>query len=257
MAGIFTVKLTPGDKLLGGLRKGSTEYVEVFSRINKFAGEVIAKEVVKRMSAQLRPGHKYQIGASGTAADNLLAKPIKDASGYVQWEVHEGSKTEANAFIRKGIPAGTNVPIPVLRKWAGIRKMSLTRGQNKKARMVHTKGYWRDSKKGVRHFVQDYGRARNNKRTAYQALFAMRQALSNEGTFRPGLMGDHWYERSPYPKNTGRFDYVVFTVRQQEFFQRTVNKASSQAVTAMIDFVTSGRKPLGGTRFISSERGSF
>jgi len=248
MAGIFTIKLTPGEGLLSGKKKGSIEYQEVFSRVNKFAGQVIATEVVKRMSAQLRPGHKYNIGASGAASENLLTKPTKNSTGYTQWDVYEGSKTTANAFIRQGIPSGTNVPIPVLRKWAGIRKLKLTRGQNKNARMVHTKGYWRESKNGVRHFVKNYGRARNNKRVAYEALYAMRRALSNEGTFRPGLMGDHWYERSPYPKNQGRFDYVVWTVKQEQFFQRTVEKASSQAISALVEYITSGRRTTGGAR---------
>jgi len=238
---LFEVKLSD-DEVIRRLK--GNEKAEYLNKLTTEAGRGIAEVARKRMSDMLKPGHKYNVGASGRASENLEVKLIKSGGGLVAWAVIEGDKTPANEAIRKGIKRGQAPSISDLKIWVAEKGITLNTGRNfNKFGVVSS--YQRRSKLGKLHTVRKYARRVSGGMNDYGALYAIQSALYQEGTQRgpnpnTGAQGAYWMNLPP--KGQGRFDYVVWTVKQEGYFEREAMKFTGDAVVAYVDYLASGRK---------------
>lgn len=239
--GLFEVKLSDDEAVK---RLKGPEKTRFLNDLTTSAGRGLADVARKRMSDMLKPGHHYNVGASGRASENLDVQLLESSLSRVVWAVVEGGSTPANAAIRQGIRRGQAPSIPDLKIWVAEKGINLSSGRNfNKFGVVES--YQRRSKTGKLHKVRRYARRVSGGMNDYGALYAIRAALLEHGTQRgpdpnTGAQGAHWMNLPP--KGQGRFDYVVWTVKQEGYFDREVMKFSSDTVVAYVDYLASGRK---------------
>lgn len=236
--GIFWIRLEERRPV----NKTDKEFEE--SMGNLIDGRVIEVAIwlQRKMSVMLERGGKYNIGATGDASKNILVEPGL-YSGYgvrKSYNVIEGTKTPANKAIREGISPGRWASMEELKTWQASKpkfklyfqppgKETLTGGYQKIAPYQRKSG-------PVRGYIKaESGRKLSNE----AALYRIRTRLYKSGTFHPR---SNWYTHSPYPTNTGRFDYVMYTLKYRDEIMNQMEKASRDAVVGFIRYLSSGRQ---------------
>jgi len=221
-------------KLEGDLVKQKDPgYKKYISDLSSKLGGKFAHIARNRMAAMLAPGHKYRVGASGRSANNLSVTEIRRAVGTTTWAVEEGDDG-ANAIIRQGIRRGNRVPIKSLRKWVmekGLNLKNQERPSQKLPRYISQR-----SRSGNR-----YVRAlKREKAGEERPLFAIKKALWQKGTKRKGA---NWFKL--FPTGQGRFDYVVWTLRQEGYFFEEMERHTDEITSLIAQYILSGRKRFG------------
>jgi len=188
------------------------------------------------MSEMLSPGHKYKVGATGKAAENISVETPKEVRGaQLAVNVVEGNKTLANALIRKGMKPGSWPPSGVLRKWVqdkGIGNL-MTHYGHKYASVRERSGsrahraYIRQARKGSGNPGFEKG------------LRSLQWAIFKYGSKRSS---SDWNTYTPSEAGRGRFDYVKWTIKQRKYFDDVVD-ALWDGATLYADWLSSGRKP--------------
>jgi len=189
----------------------------------------------QRMSEMLSPGHKYKVGASGAAAENITIETPKEVRGE-QFVVNviEGDKTIANSLIRKGMRPGSMPPAGVLRKWAqdkGIGNLMDHFGH----KYVSVKA--RSGKHSQRAYIRR-ARAGDGNPGFEAGLKALQWAIFMKGSFR---RTSDWNTFTPGAAGRGRFDYVKWTIKQRKYFDDVVD-ALWDGATLYAKWLASGAK---------------
>jgi len=234
-------------KKLARYRQQSKAYMDALT-VRAAKGSAEAYRAL--MKTWLKKGHKYDVGASNAASENLIIKQGKTSSGYAAWIVEEGNATRANTLIRSGFkghgttrktrgPTGSgkaNNRTPVinnLRLWAAYKGVTLKlHGQEWKAQLVQPKG------------GKAYGRAVAGKREETNVvLWLIRRKLWEQGS-----EGTHW--NALWPEKSGRFDYVGYAVKFVNHKQY-LGKVAMLLREAVVEFLYSGRKKGYGERYFN------
>jgi hypothetical protein len=234
---IFKVRVVDPD-IWAQFKKGQdAERTRAMDTATGIYGRAAANIVMRKMVSWLSRGGPYNIGASGAASENLeMTEEKQGADGYRRFIISEGTKTVANALIRHGWKGPTKVPsfdkfIPILQEWAAMKGFTVTSNEEdtKRIRLIHS-----TSRKG-----NPYVRAWRGTRTSTEKAFArIAYALAKKGTFR---RGSNWYNRSPYPKRQGRFDYVAWMM-QTKYWKKPLEDAGNGVLEFIVDRILSGRK---------------
>jgi hypothetical protein len=217
-------------------------------------GKHLAEYARDGMSKYLEPGGTYNIGASGAASKNFELKLIKTTGGAVSWSVMEGGGTDANRIIREGIPPGTNVTVAVLKRWVankGITVMAYEDYTSTKPDPTRKKqtaiwktvsGYLHGNRSGRVSITRGYAR-RSGDSGAITGIYAIASAIDKYGSDRPT---SNWFERSPYPKGEGRFDYVAWFMKKNKGgLEREGDAAMQKAGTIYVSYLASSQKGRG------------
>lgn len=242
-------------------KPSSKDVQHVFNRFTNAHGQAVAGAAANRMSSMLRRSHKFEIGATEAAANNILVQRGQESAGFTTWEVAEGGATPANDIIKQGF-GPQSVNIQTLYKWATIKKLQLRdyddRGKGTQARKIrYTKSRMDDPRhrdrpshayrKGVR------GSRRTDEQIVLGALYRIRNAIKAEGSNRgptATTSGANWFPR--YPSGQGRFDYVTYVTKMDGTFNSAMRDADRLTETAVVEFLRTGRvgtSKLGNIRY--------
>lgn len=237
---VFSVMLESDDRdVLKNLTK--PELVAYFNRLTEQHGEAFARVAMKRMSDMLKPGHRYNVGASGGASENFDVEQSKRGpmSEYV---VVTKGKTKANYFIRMGYKGnlskffgfGKLPPEAPIKKWIADKGIMLRSGREGTVttRVIHSK-----SKYG-----KPYTRSLKHKNIADLALMLIRFHIAGFGSTM-----NHW--TNLFPTGQGRFDYAAYTVKQRGYFDRLLTATGDQMISAVIDYINTGSMTYTGRIF--------
>lgn len=234
-----------------GIEKGSSfdknDFSKILLRVLEYL-EPVAQTALKRMQDVLRPGHTFNVGASGDASRNLMIEKVS-IGGTLSYAVTEGDITKANRMIRwgfKGPSAGKRIPEENIRLWmaqkritGSVAKELKSRGKStaatyygnrgKDGRLQQSRYFLSRSKKG-----KAYGRA-EKKSAGDVALNAIIAKLSIHGSST-----SHWTEL--YPKGAGRFDYPSYVVnKNRSSFNKSVDNIGFLGLRMVVEYLLSGR----------------
>lgn len=224
-------------------RLSGKEAIAAFNKITEESGEVVARVAMKRMSDMLKPGHRFNVGASGEASENFQTELISRGA-ISRWAVTSKGLTKANLFIRTGFKGTYGKdeakwpPEQNIKWWAAYKGVALhANTDDKPTKIIRSK-----SKYG-----KPYVRAYKAKSTSEEALWAIRRKLAFTGS-----KNSNWTDL--YPKGQGRFDYVVYTVKQEDYLAKALDSVGNAALIAFIDYVNKSRNYTGRVLEISGYR---
>lgn len=254
-ATLFTLHLDTELGAFRGLKANSLENLKklklaIAERVNnetKNQAKSVAEFALRRMSDTLKPGHKFNVGASGRSSQNFALHG--GSSGYFfVWEVTEPSNKPANRFIRWGFSGtrpGKQIPEANIRLWLAQKKIFLRDEQTgkkvSKPLSVYSGPLEDGQRKTTSYFLskskrgKKYGRSKN-KSVSDPALRAIIRKLSAVGSG-----GSHWMEL--YPKNQGRYDYVGYIIQKKGEFMNAMAGVGYDFTTAIVEYLLSGRLP--------------
>jgi hypothetical protein len=203
----------------------------------------IAEFAKRRMSSMLSKQHRYRVGASGSASENLFVEKIRSDKGIVYWAVVEGEKTIANTVIRKGFGAYKTPKFEVLKKWAENKGLKF-RSYYERAQ-YKVSSYQRMSKLGKQHTVRGYMRSytgENQKRDDDPYYRIMSRLYKYGSSAQPSetASGSHWMRL--YPTGKGRFDYPTKVMQETKGFNLEANKILAGVAQIYVEYISTGRK---------------
>jgi hypothetical protein len=225
-----------------------------FSQLTQTHGRDMAEYTKKRFSDVLKPGHKFNVGASGKSSENFSIEGGQNGFLY-EWVVLEGGLSGgANMFIRRGfgrVKGDRHIPRENIRLWMAQKKIffrdDVTGKKTSKSQLWYsgdpgdlksTRYFLSRSKKG-----KAYGKA-ENKAIGDPVLDKIIHKLEMSGS-----KFTHWTEL--YPVGKGRFDYVAYVVKQQKGFNALMVNGGRAMLTAYVSYLTSGGGKSGTATFQS------
>lgn len=194
-------------------------------------GEALAETAKKAMQEVLRKGHRFKIGASEAAAENIFVKAGTASTGQVYFRVMEGDKTKANYFIRSGFRGDKRQthklpPQRAIRMWLAEKGIRLSNGPDSDTiKIIKSK-----SKLG-----KPYARAYKSGDQANEALERLRQYLAYYGS-----EVNHWNDL--YPTGSGRFDYPMYIARRYKLFNPLMRESGKKTLEAFVTWMSTGGK---------------
>jgi hypothetical protein len=239
---LFNVQLQSDDMdLMRNLSK--PELHAYFNELTQEYGEGFARVAMKRMSSMLSKGHRYRVGASGTASDNFDVAQTKRGV-FSEFVVVTKGKTKANFFIRMGYKGklaklfgyGKLPPEAPIKQWIADKGITLYEGGDEDRKVV-SKVIQSKSKYG-----KPYTRFSKNKKPSDIALTLIRKHIAAYGSENNNWVG-------LFPSGQGRFDYVVYTIKQQGYFQRLLAATGDLMIVALIDYINTGSMSYTGRVF--------
>lgn len=208
------------------------------SRATDKWGESVAVSAKERMAAVLARGHKFNVGASGAASENLVVTHSSSGgAGMSSWEVSEAGRTKSNFFIRRGFRGPKmpkRVPTQNLKEWAadkGVRFKDTSKNPDKFAYYKRTRA---SSKRRsyLLPVLHKTGMA-GGKSVAEAGILGLQVYLA-----RYGSSESHW--KSLYPGGSGRFDYVAYVVRKDSSWVQSIRRTGNYTLAAIARWVTTG-----------------
>lgn len=232
-------------------------FKEAANELTKASGHEVVEDALKRLRYLLAPknqGGTQDIGATGKASTNFDVQMVDLGVGFVKWQIVEGNKTEANRYIREGIPAGFKTDRMKMFEWAKVRGIRLihpaeysgggatgvatvskfvgaSEQRSKKGNIYKRRGYIRSR------YVAKTDARFTPKQITHAALNAISFTILNEGTERERA---NWFDK--WPSGQGRFDYIVFNfLRNREYYERSAERAAGTLAGAVIEYIGSGK----------------
>jgi hypothetical protein len=207
---------------------------KLFNDLTERVGERFAQRAMGRMSDLLKPGHKFNVGASGDASKGFAIQRVSSVMGMVSWEVVETRKE--NMFIRRGFKGvdrkkRRRIPIDKIRRWAAYKRIHLTDKSGELGmQYAWTRFDVRKSRKG-----NPYIQSIRERDSANAILARIVSFLEFHGSKK-----SHW--RDLYPKSSPRFDYVAYVARRDDMWQKEIAKTGDMELSVLLDYIMGGRK---------------
>lgn len=230
--GLFKIRIISEDK--ERLEKlDDIEKDALFDELTLEHARGLALYARKRLSDVLKKSHKFNVGASDAASENLYVPSSPDVgkTGYYEFSVYEGNATKANFFIRRGFgptKEGRSIPRNKIREWVADKGIVL-RDFSKKSfdKKDKSKIYRRTNKYGTT-FTQS-----TKKKPAEIALSKIIEKLSQTGS-----RYSNWVRLNP--EGQGRFDYPGYIANQTKGFKKQMQQIGDESAVALASYLASG-----------------
>lgn len=212
-----------------------------FDALTSSAGEALMRAAMRRMSGYLKPGHKFNVGASGKSSENFEVVKGKLSTGRVIVSVMEGNKPKSNFFIRrgfKGTKSTRRIPRQKILEWAANKGVDLyykEQTEDGTAKYTYSRLAWWNKKK------KPYIRSVKNKSTAEWGIFKIIEKLEQRGS-----SGGRWEKL--YPEGQPRFDYVQFLAYKDSWWKEQIDQHASKTTNAYLNYLSSGKRGTAGFR---------
>lgn len=231
----------------------------VMDEITMRMSKRLADYAQKRFSDVLRKGHKFEVGASEQAAENIIVE--KTSTG---WVVKEGSAVSNNLFIRSGLNPrsvaapgsrsrdgqvsfiGANAMVAGLRKWAiekglpiyDLGEYATPDGWLPAPRNTLFKSVQYTKSKPSRPYKRDQSKFDKAITRIYWALIWHGTHRGPGGT-NFGRKGANWW--GLHPSGQGRFEYADYVMRSSTgTLENQLQTVSNEIAGAIVEYIRDG-----------------
>lgn len=230
--GLFKIRIISEDK--ERLEKlDSIEKDALFDELTLEHARGLALYARRRLSDVLKRSHKYNVGASDAASENLYVPSSPDVGklGYYEFSVYEGNSTKANFFIRRGFgptKEGRKIPQQKIKDWIADKGIVLREYKPTSFSKKDTGKIYRRTNKYGTTFTQS-----TRKRPTEVAIAKIIEKLSQTGS-----RYSTW--RRLMPEGQGRFDYPGHVANQAKGFKKQMQQIGDESAVALASYLASG-----------------